>query len=533
MAYGLPSIGEGNWGQKILDSFGFVKGELDGRLSPSSLSASFVSPVIIRGTGIDPTGVADSTTAVLAKFAQAASEKRPIYFPEGIYQITSSLPWGEEPITSAGQTGVTINFSGAGYCFDHPAMDAKRGMVLAGFTINLVGASSIGGWRLGDRGEATITGYHIQCVIRDLWVYDDAVRSGTVGFSATAVAWSVLENITVQSCETSWIMDRTTANQARMATAQGFHYGPTWTGQATPLAGGQDTTYLLQALGPDAGAPAGAYAMKVDVPNLTQVAPYYETPSGGTGKALVWLTENATGYRETQGRWQPTSTLTNTLVLDAAASNCDIKDVWFSSLGTAPASLVGAPGTGGSFNGKHHISGCDTRFTDTLTAATTAGYVLVEGPVRFTRPGSGLDPLQALGYRGPAIMLPAHIYSDPTETPLTASATIDDATAGKVSMMSGAGATPPTPVVVADSNDRRGRITFGSGSAPSGNQVVRVNFATPFSYTPHVLLTDIQGGAALQPVSISSVTNEYFIVNAPVAASQANTAYSFSYLVEA
>lgn len=43
MAYGLPSIGEGNWGQKILDSFGFVKGELDGRLSPSSLSASYTS----------------------------------------------------------------------------------------------------------------------------------------------------------------------------------------------------------------------------------------------------------------------------------------------------------------------------------------------------------------------------------------------------------------------------------------------------------------------------------------------------------
>lgn len=89
MAYGLPSIGEGNWGQKILDSFGFVKGELDGRLSPSSLSASFD-----RVFGVLPSfgdGVTDATAHIQAKIdAAAAAGGGDVKFPEGIF-LTQTL----------------------------------------------------------------------------------------------------------------------------------------------------------------------------------------------------------------------------------------------------------------------------------------------------------------------------------------------------------------------------------------------------------------------------------------------------------
>lgn len=42
MVFGLPSIGESSWGQKILDSINFLKSEQDGRLSDASLTASYV-----------------------------------------------------------------------------------------------------------------------------------------------------------------------------------------------------------------------------------------------------------------------------------------------------------------------------------------------------------------------------------------------------------------------------------------------------------------------------------------------------------
>ncbi len=102
---------------------------------------------------------------------------------------------------------------------------------------------------------------------------------------------------------------------------------------------------------------------------------------------------------------------------------------------------------------------------------------------------------------------------------------------------SAAGGSPPAPVLLTGTNDNAGTLTFGTGSAPSAGQLVLVTFATAWSITgggaPHIVIAPENAAtASLVPfVGVRSVTQFSFnTVNAP-AASQANTVYSFSYVV--
>lgn len=100
-----------------------------------------------------------------------------------------------------------------------------------------------------------------------------------------------------------------------------------------------------------------------------------------------------------------------------------------------------------------------------------------------------------------------------------------------------AGGSPPAPVLLTGTNDNAGTLTFGTGSAPSAGQLVLVTFAIAWAISgggaPHIVISPENSvTASLVPfVGVRSTTQFSFnTVNAPAAA-QANTVYSFSYVV--
>jgi hypothetical protein len=98
-----------------------------------------------------------------------------------------------------------------------------------------------------------------------------------------------------------------------------------------------------------------------------------------------------------------------------------------------------------------------------------------------------------------------------------------------------AGGSPPAPVVTANGNDTRGNITFGTGSAPAAGALVAVTFAAAYSAaaTPVVMVVPRNTATQALGLYISAVSTTGFTLsttNAP-AAGQANTVYSFDFLV--
>ena len=95
-----------------------------------------------------------------------------------------------------------------------------------------------------------------------------------------------------------------------------------------------------------------------------------------------------------------------------------------------------------------------------------------------------------------------------------------------------AGGSPPAPVVTATATDKRGKITFGTGSAPAAGNMVAVTFNKAYAAAPAAIVIS-SGNAAtaslqLCVVSISTTGFTLATNNMP-AASQANTTYVFYY----
>ena len=100
-----------------------------------------------------------------------------------------------------------------------------------------------------------------------------------------------------------------------------------------------------------------------------------------------------------------------------------------------------------------------------------------------------------------------------------------------------AGGSPPAPVLTTGSNDGAGNITFGTGTTPGAGTMVQVTFNTawviPGGGAPHIVVTPANAATqALGPyVSGQSPTGFGLSVASAPAASQANTTYSFNYVV--
>lgn len=111
---------------------------------------------------------------------------------------------------------------------------------------------------------------------------------------------------------------------------------------------------------------------------------------------------------------------------------------------------------------------------------------------------------------------------------LTQGATVPTLAAG-----ANAGTTPPAPVLVANSNDTRGGITFGTGTTPAAGTMVNVTFGQAYPTAPFVSLDASTVAAAPLFVYVTAVTTTGFQIalqTAP-AASQGNTIYGINYRV--
>ena len=100
-------------------------------------------------------------------------------------------------------------------------------------------------------------------------------------------------------------------------------------------------------------------------------------------------------------------------------------------------------------------------------------------------------------------------------------------------MQAGAGTSPPAAVVT-NTNDTNGTVTFGTGTTPAAGDQIRLTFAASFGSAPKgVCITALNAATQALGLYVSAVTATTVTIaaaNAP-AASQANTVYSFSFIV--
>lgn len=150
-------------------------------------------------------------------------------------------------------------------------------------------------------------------------------------------------------------------------------------------------------------------------------------------------------------------------------------------------------------------------------------------------------------YNGNALVILAQPFEDPIDEAVEVfrvtnkgQLVAERAEVPSAAMLSSAGGSPPAAVVSAWSNSSRGRIRFGTGSAPATGGVVQVSFATGYPVTnPTVMLTPTDSlSSGVSPTAalglyVYNVSATGFWVGCAVAptASQANTVYGFDYLV--
>lgn len=123
------------------------------------------------------------------------------------------------------------------------------------------------------------------------------------------------------------------------------------------------------------------------------------------------------------------------------------------------------------------------------------------------------------------------VIQDPGKTALTASVYAPP-TVAAVAGSTGAGTTPPAPVVSTGAIDEAGTVTFGTGSGTTGTGAyVTVTFHTAFSMTPKVTLTPTNAATAvLAPYVLSIGTTSFQIgLGAAAAAAQGNTVYGIAW----
>lgn len=96
----------------------------------------------------------------------------------------------------------------------------------------------------------------------------------------------------------------------------------------------------------------------------------------------------------------------------------------------------------------------------------------------------------------------------------------------------GAGSGAPSPQLTG-ANDIRGRLTFGSGSAPAAGVMATVTLAKPYDAAPVVVLTPLNAATAGKAPHLGAVTASGFEVSFGQAAdaAQAATVYAVNYIV--
>jgi hypothetical protein len=275
----------------------------------------------------------------------------------------------------------------------------------------------------------------------------------------------------------------------------------------------------------------GSYSYSTDGTTWTNVPgskPYMEvrgqTTAGiqGTSENYVAVRGDSTTYYGVYG-----NTITGVGVHGGSVDNYGVEGV----------SETGGAGVYGTGSNGYGVYGLGTNFAGVYGLSTNSYGVLgkcttgsdgTRGENTSTGAGvygfnSGTGPgvkAENLNGTGPALWVQGHIKAT-FGWPAGATA------------QSGAGTGAPAPVVTG-CNDVRGTVTFGTGTSPAAGNQVYVTFGKQYQANPVVVVCPANAAtAALGQPYVATVATSGFIVALPVApaASQANTVYSFSYMV--
>jgi len=140
-----------------------------------------------------------------------------------------------------------------------------------------------------------------------------------------------------------------------------------------------------------------------------------------------------------------------------------------------------------------------------------------------------------------ATTAPSYTYDDPWGTDNGSDWTLggggriylgSQTTPPVVAAGSAAGSSPPAPVIT-KATDAAGIITFGTGTAPTSGPQATVAFNRSYGTEPYVVLSPMNAATAALAPYVSSPASGGFTIATQTApnASQANTAYSVSWLV--
>lgn len=485
----------------------------------------------VYAAGAKGDGVTDDTTALRATAAAAIPTRACMALGTGTFAVTGTITLTQTlSVRGMGAQGTAINYSGSGYCFDFPTNLAANSLIFEDFSIACTSAAT-GAIRLGQFANATGAYFSNGSINRLVLTGPGPTQAGTIALSLTQLAGWEISQVHVQNFETCYLFDRCTANNTYRLRAQAFTFGFNATAQGTQ-SGGQNQGYFWDILGPALTAPATGYGIKIDDQGWTLEEPFYEPTAGNVGRAFLWITINGNWHREIGANYIPNATMTNSILIDTGCSEAYF--IGCRATGVIPAMSIAAPGILGGFNGNHAFISCGTLLTGAIPAAAiTSGYVQVMGPGYRTIGGTAR---QVPEIAARALVIPSQIYNQPGD-PVMVTAAQGTTTAGTIAagIAAQAGTGAPTPVLVGSPNDRRGSVTFGTGTvAANGNGLVYVNFSKPYFVAPSVIIGVRSGTAAQLPLTVSSVGVNGFIVQTPSAVplGQANTAYGFDYIVE-
>lgn len=145
---------------------------------------------------------------------------------------------------------------------------------------------------------------------------------------------------------------------------------------------------------------------------------------------------------------------------------------------------------------------------------------------RLAKDYDGTVPAPGLTYAGILSGSGNHV----TTSVLTGHGNLPSVTA---SGATGAGTSPPAPTLAAGSTDRRGTVSFGTGTGAAAGQVVWVTFNETYGSTPTILVTPRNFATAALGVWPQTVGPSSFSVSttSSPASSQSGTTYQFDYVV--
>lgn len=98
----------------------------------------------------------------------------------------------------------------------------------------------------------------------------------------------------------------------------------------------------------------------------------------------------------------------------------------------------------------------------------------------------------------------------------------------------GAGTTPPAPVLVAGGNDTAGQITWGTGTTAGAGDQVKATFGTAYIGKPKAIIVVPANAATAEkaPLYVTWTATDFtFGTNVAPADAQANTVYALTYFV--